>query len=82
MEDKLFNASMEFYRACDVKLELKEKEGFTGWNNPENKKLLKGGFEEHICKALTQDNLVDIANYCMFLWNLIQGSKKGGEKVK
>ena len=78
MEDKLFNASMEFYRACDIKLELKEKEGWAGWDNPEFEKKLRNDLRSHVEKALSQENLVDIANFCDFLWNLIQ-VKKGGE---
>jgi len=78
MEDKLFNASMGFYRACDTKLELKEKEGFIGWDDPEFEKDMRNNLRSHVEKALSQENLVDIANFCDFLWNLIQ-VKKGGE---
>ena len=77
MEDKLFNATMEFYRACDVKLEKKEKEGWVGWDDEKYKpRFIRKVFSYDA--QPTQEDLVDIANYCDFLWNLIQ-VKKGGE---
>lgn len=76
MEKKLRMARINFDYACYKKLEAKEKEGWTGWDNPDNKKLLKAKLMKHIIKPLTQDNLVDIANFCNFLWNLIEVKKR------
>jgi len=80
MEDKLFNASMEFVRTCDKRLEEKEKAGWVGWD----KYVFKGRYKGKIRllsrkQKLTQEDLVDISNYCMFLWNLIE-KRKGDSK--
>ena len=70
--DKLLEASMKFSFICLNKLKKKERLGWTGWDNPKNRKILESRFTEHIKKPLTQDNLVDIANFCGFLWHLIE----------
>ena len=69
MEEKLFNALMKFIRVCDAKLTEKEEKGWVGWDNPEYEKEFEG---EIVIQSLplTQNDCVNIANYCMFLWNL------------
>ena len=71
-EDKLFNCSMEFIRACDRRLTEKEGEGWTAWDNLKNKELFANRLIKHILKEFTQESLIDISNYCMFLWNFIK----------
>ena len=80
MNKKLRVACYEFLNACMEKIKEKEEEGYGGWDKPELIKYLEEGLIEHTKKILTQDNLVDIANYCIFLWNLIE--EKGGEIIE
>lgn len=80
MEVKLNSVWLKFNHACYKKLAAKERRGFAGWDKQENKELLEEGFYEHTRKPLTQGNLIDISNYCNFLWNLIE-DKKGKEIV-
>ena len=72
MDIKLRTAWLKFNYASYKKLAAKEKRGFAGWDKQKNKELLERGLIEHIKKPLTQRNLIDIANYCNFLWNLIE----------
>ena len=72
MENKLFNASMKFNLACVVKLREKEKEGQIGWDNPHWEEAFKKRIKDLPQFELTQNNLVNISNYCNFLWNLIE----------
>ena len=77
MEKKLRMARIDFDYACYKKLEEKEELGWEGWDN----QARKGTFIERIKNLLkcelNQKNLVNIANYCNFLWDLIE-VKKGG----
>ena len=77
MDGKLLNSAAKFNLACLNKLSQKEKEGWGGWDW----ECCKTSFEKRIKhdakRELTQKSLINIANYCMFLWNLIE---KGGEK--
>ena len=77
MEKKISTATMKFNLACLNKLEEKERKGWVGWDNPEWKDEFKSEIENHVKRDLTQDDLIDISNYCMFLWNLQRG-KEGG----
>ena len=72
---KLDNTSMKFHLACVVKLKEKEKEGYTGWDNPDWKKAIRRIIKDRSQLELTQKHLVNIANYCMFLWNLIEDKR-------
>ena len=76
MANKLYNASMKFHLACVVKLKEKEKEGWIGWDNPHWKEAFKKRIKDLPQFELTQNNLVKIANYCNFLWNLIGAEKE------
>lgn len=76
MKDELLEASMKFDMVCFNKLKAKERLGWSGWDDIENKDILEERFMKHIKKPLTQDNLVDIANFCNFLWNLIEAKKE------
>lgn len=76
MKLELRSAWLKFNYACYKKLAAKERRGFAGWDKQKNKELLEEGLMEHIKKPLTQSNLVDIADYCNFLWNLIKDQKE------
>ena len=74
MSKKLIDASKKFYVASWAKLLIKEKEGRVGWDN----KTQKCVFTRRICNMkypFTQKDLIDMANYCNFLWNLIEEKK-------
>jgi len=62
------------------RLNDKEAIGWQGWNNP----AYEGEFRDEIrARAkikLTQKELVDIANYCNFVWNILEKEKRK-EKV-
>ena len=73
---KLRLASFEFNHACIKKLEAKQRQGYYGWDKVENKTNLESLFQEHKNRPLTQRNLIDIANFCMFLWNLFEVQNK------
>ena len=75
MKVKLNSAWLKFNHACYKKLAAKERGGFAGWDKQENKELLEEDFMAHTKKPLTQSNLIDISNYCNFLWNLIEDKK-------
>ncbi|RLG36446.1 MAG: hypothetical protein DRO01_08115 [Thermoproteota archaeon] len=65
----------DFSKAMYDKLMAKyRKEGYRGWDSPECEKFLIAGLIEHVSKSysgnFSPDSLIDIANYCMFLWNL------------
>lgn len=78
METKLRIASGNFYYACVDKLEEKENAGWTGWDNPNLKDRFEGYIREKSGKCeLTQEDLINMANYCSFLWNLIEEEKRG-----
>ena len=74
MKDKLRMACINFDWACSKRLEEKEEQGLNGWDNKE----LKAVFTKRICQMdfpFTQKDLVDMSNYCNFLWNLIEARK-------
>ena len=57
-----------------------DEDGYTGWDRENFKEVLISGLKEHIHKCYSDNfspsSLIDIANYCMFLWYL---NSKGGE---
>ncbi len=62
-----------FAEAMKERLRQKEKEGFTGWDDP--KKIGDNTLAAKITKislifkgVMSKKNLIDIANYAMFLW--------------
>jgi len=64
----LVELNENFSMACLAKLTKKLGEGYTGWDydaiEPFRQKIIKLSKEE-----LTQKNLINIANYCSFLWH-------------
>ena len=79
MSNKLQAAWLLFSFKCGDKLEKKEKQGWAGWNNPENEPNLKFKLLQHFEKEWTQENLVDISNFCLFLWNLKEEERKNAK---
>jgi len=72
---KLVTLEKEFRVACFAKLTKKLGQGYTGWDmdatEPFRQKIIKLSKEE-----LNQKNLVNIANYCSFLWERIERDKE------
>ena len=69
MEQLLRLACNLFNDACYKKLGKKEGEGFESWDDPNFEWTLKLKLKEHFKEEWTMENLVDIANFCNFLWN-------------
>jgi len=66
----MLNKLMKKYDEC----------GCIGWDRKDFKETLILGLGEHIHKYYSNNfsssSLIDIANYCMFLWNLNSNIKK------
>jgi len=69
-KEKLKVVVYKFTAELHKKLFKKIEEGYEGWNEIKNKEMIKSTLIDKLKKGLTGDNLVDIANYCMFLWNI------------
>ena len=67
---------MRFIRVCDKKLTEKERQGYIGWDDKKYKCRFEDRLKHDIFCELTQNRLVNISNFCMFLWNLME-IKKG-----
>jgi len=70
MDNKLLDSAAKFNLACLDKLSQKEKEGWGGWDWESCKFSFEKRIKHDAKSKLTQKSLVNIANYCMFLWNL------------
>ena len=57
------------FDAMEEKLYAKHLEGRGGWHNDCGISYLEQLLSDHINKDWTPSNLVDIANFCMMLWN-------------
>lgn len=81
MDKELVNLKLavtRFSKAMFEKLERKYVEGWTGWDKSENAFNILAKLDEHYHKQLsapTDENLVDIANLSMMLWNLTNKEK-------
>ena len=57
-------------------IEMKDKlldrqaAGWSGWSDPEYKKVLEEKLLDHVKKAKTKIDYVDVANFAAFLWHL------------
>ena len=76
MRSDLNDANYEFYLARSKRMEQKENEGFTGWDDPDGKDYFTRRIKAISVGELTQKDLMDISNYCSFVWNLIEKDKK------
>jgi len=72
MKGKLESAVSKFFVARAIKLEQEEKMGRVGWDDLGYKDIFKGRLERLSRRKLNQKNLINIANYCNFLWNLLE----------
>lgn len=71
MIEKIDRVMAKFRVAMLKKFHKKEAQGWTGWDEQPSWKMLIDSLQTHINdKEFTQDNLIDIALLCMFLWNL------------
>jgi len=72
---KLIELNKNFSMACLAKLTEKLGQGYTGWDydatEPFRQKIIKLSKEE-----LTQKSLVNISNYCSFLWHRKEEDKE------
>jgi len=78
MEDiRLLSSATDFFIARVKKLERKEKQGFAGWEDRMNELFFKTQIRERALKALTsQKDLINIANFCNFLWQTLEDRKE------
>jgi len=71
----------KFNDACLKRFKSNKKKGWFEWDNPVYKEgLLKETLFECKNYQIRQKDLVDIANYCNFLWNMIE--REGGEIIE
>lgn len=73
MRDYLMKVNLDFNFEMVTKTLKKAQEGYFGWNDPANEHLLVEGLIKHLDKPMSPENLIDVAIYCMFLWNLRKG---------
>ena len=78
MEDvRLMASASNFFMARVKRLNKKEKEGFIGHEDIMNELYFKTMIRERAIKALTsQKQLLDISNFCNFLWQMIEDRKE------
>ena len=76
MKSKLLAAWCIFSFACGRRLEKEEDDGRVGWDNIYYKKEWEGRIRVLASKKLTSRRLVNIANYCNFLWNMEKERRK------
>ena len=67
-----------FSREMRLKLELKARQGVTGWDYAGFLPDLKDKLHQHAEGKYEGDNLIDIANLAMFVWMLQKDSKQDG----
>ena len=65
-KEKLQKVVTAFAKAMLVKLHNKVEEGYKGWDSETYKEDIKVCLKQHVEKG----DPVDIANFCMMLWNL------------
>ena len=77
MEDISLKASMaDFFRARYKKLEQKEKQGYAGWDGQFFDVECGEEIRARAKLKLTQRNLVNISNFCNFLWQILEDRKE------
>ena len=59
-----------FSFACGRRLEKEQDRGRIGWDDTYYKKEWEGRVRALVSKKLTLRRLVNISNYCNFLWNM------------
>ena len=77
MEERmLLAAATDFFIARVKKLERKEKQGYTGWNDYGFERECVEEIRTRANLKLTQRNLINIANFCNFLWQMLEDEKE------
>jgi hypothetical protein len=73
-EHRLLNLVERFSSAMFDKLLAKMRDGHYGWDYKGNMDILIEGYKKHCARGgdatFEESNLVDIANFCAFIWNL------------
>jgi len=72
----LLECVIAFSTAMLHKLWIKEHEGFTGWDRLDWGKRCKEKLVEHVARAKTKEDWVDVANFAMFMWRMSPRKKK------
>ena len=75
MQTKLRASVVDFLLARMRKLEKKARQGYVGWDDKYYELEWKSRVRMLAKKKLTQKNLVNIANYCNFLWQMLEDRK-------
>lgn len=58
---------MRFAQAMQEKMKISRDKGRSGWNDPKQVSELK--LQEMLLEHMAKGDVVDIANFCMFIWN-------------
>ena len=74
---KLSETSRAFEHTTWSRLTEKTTQGFHGWDNPRWKTYYTRKIVEQSL-PLTQKDCIDIANYCMFVWAILEKEKMNG----
>ncbi len=75
MEDiRLLASATDFFIARIKKLERKEKQGYAGWEDFGWKSADE--IKTRAKMKLTQRNLINISNFCQFLWQILEDEKE------
>ena len=76
MKNKLLAAWCIFSFVCGRKLEKEQRRGRIGWDDRSNKEEWEERIRTLASKKLTLSRLVNISNYCDFLWNMEKERRK------
>ena len=66
-DSSLLSTATRFFVSRLKRLEKKESQGFAGWDSMYSFEL-EAIIKDRAKRKLTRKNLIDIANYCNFLW--------------
>lgn len=67
--DSIDKALEAFARSMREKMHIKAAKGWRGWNDPNNKVLIRNLLQEHVMKDIrTAKQMVDVANLAMMVW--------------
>jgi len=60
----ILDLQVKFMEECWEKLCSKKRQGYTGWDNPENKSEIL----HKLMRNLDDEDYIDVANLAMMLW--------------
>ena len=76
MTKKLGKLIDDFAKEMKAKLDLKHRNGWSGWDDMAESDI-QYLMAEHVTRCLLGENEeIDIANFCAFLWYAKKGKKK------